>query len=155
MIKIKIMIMTKIMMMMMMMMMMMVMIMMTMTMVGVWWWWWWWRQLLPKPMWIEHLFKLCSRRFHSIRQTYVFYLSISKAWFCLLFKPLSWSPPFWPKSWNTVSHELVFTFVQFLHQFCEIVPDMKLWSKGNFFFSFLPGRSGMIKHPKTPQLLHH
>ena len=33
-------------------------------------------------------FKACSRRFHSILQTYVFYLSISKAWFSL-FKPLS------------------------------------------------------------------
>ena len=36
-------------------------------------------------------------RFHFIRQTYVFSLSISKAWF-LLFKLLSCSPPFWPKS---------------------------------------------------------
>ena len=74
---------------------------------------------------MKHLFKACTRRSHFIRQTYVFSLSISKALF-LLFKPLSCSPPFWPKSRNTVSHELVFTFVQFLHQFCEIVPDMKL-----------------------------
>ena len=47
---------------------------------------------------VNHTSLKCALvRFHFIRQTYVFSLSISKAWF-LLFKLLSCSPPFWPKS---------------------------------------------------------